>query len=79
MAKSSNDLNIMKEAAFLFAMDRIIGDIKIQNQFFGWLFEGSHKPFYHYLMNMPGRLTIRLIFPAAQGGTARQYLLAFHS
>jgi hypothetical protein len=44
--KSSNGLNVVKETTPLFAMDRVIGGLKIQNQFFRRLFEGSYKLLY---------------------------------
>ena len=69
----------MKLCTFLSAVDRIIGGIKVQNQFFRCMPERANKLIYQYLMQAPGCGTIRPILPATQGRTAGQYAIPINS
>ena len=66
----------MKKAAFLFAVYRIVGGVKVQDEFLGSMGKGSDEPLNQPPVNDPGGLTIRTVLPV---GVSRSCLAVARS
>lgn len=61
----------MKEAAFLLTMQRVVGGIKVQNEFFRCDFEPGDELLDQHRMQVPRGFAIRPVLQAAQRWGAR--------
>ncbi len=68
----------VEEATVLFAVHRIVGGIKVQNEFLRRPFERSNELLEKRFVQLPGCVTIRPVLETTQGRGTGQTLIPFH-